>query len=524
MQTSENSRPQHSSPLEMNIDKLPLPVLYELLSFFNVGERRALEKMFDHWDPVLKSINEHTTSLCVYSDYSSYPFQKRWSFINQLIGYHNAIPMDSFHLLLERNSNLVRLKNVRRLCLTGGQYLPSNFSLSKFASLQHLELEGISNGGYLRKELPNLRILVVRNCSTYKMSPINTPSLEVLIYYPAAPALHRVSFVAPVELRYLECESYPLRCENVRLARLETLVCKRVENHLQNIALNELPALKQLQVCECANDTLVRNLKLQQFELNRRDLNLVFLNLFNLTLTDPLSCYPINCYFIRAEHMRSRLGELSKSNLNVPHRLYVYYTGFSEQFDGAQMRALLKRFTNVYQVEVFDKVEPTDLVEFLRHCGQFKVLELYYTSLGEVFFDQLQQFSSLAHLKIKEHSGWRISSYEFLKSLPDLRTIFVYYDGLTVEIDHIIAFLEAAFKHCKNLKQFAFGREYFNCLINKWPHMSVFYLTFRPQGKIDLPPSYPLNQFGQLIADLTAKGEELSKKMRIPIRIIKPQQ
>ena len=62
----------------MDIDRLPVPALYVLFSFFIVSERKVLLGTYPECDSVLQITNKHTTSLWVYSNYSKYPYQKRF--------------------------------------------------------------------------------------------------------------------------------------------------------------------------------------------------------------------------------------------------------------------------------------------------------------------------------------------------------------------------------------------------------------------------------------------------------------
>lgn len=504
----------------MDISRLAAPVLYELFQFFNINERAALEETHANWDRVLEFINEMTTSLCFYS--GNYSFGKRWtngSSTGRLIGYQNSFDIQNMALLLKQ-PNRICFENIQRLCLIGSDSIRAlGEHFKRFTSLQHLEIDQSSSFGSLfDHELPVLKVLAVKNFSFARYCRINAPSLQALVWYPITSTnITFASFDPPVQLRHLECSSYPPRCDHIQLDRLETLTCERIEG---SISLDELPALQQLQVGESVDGALVKRLQTERFQLGRNNsLNLVFLDLYPSTFINPLSYYPINCYFLRAEHIQKKLDVLSKSSLSIPHRLSLYYNGFQEQFgddqDG-QMQALLKKLTNVHKVEVFDKQDPNRVIKFLHRCGAFKMLDLYYCAFDNSFYDQLERFKSITHLKIKEQTDWQIHSYDFLKGFSDLRSIFVHYDGLAFDIDHIFAFLRAAFKHCSHLKQFAFGRKYFRCTIKRQIHPGSFYLCIMPATEIDLPAHYA--NLDRLLADLSAEKQELKRSVLIPLR------
>ena len=498
----------------MNLDQLPTPVLYELLRFFNIGERMELYNAFVQWDYVIEFLYYNTTSLCIYPNNMGFPFEKRWSFTNKMIGYQNSIEISDFRQM----PNIVHLKDVRRLCLVGPESIwVLKEVLMQFTSLEHLETDFISSFHCLnKKELPKLKILALRNFSSNKPCNISAPLLEVLIWYPTVWFQSRtdslISFINPVELKYLQCNSYPPRCGNVRFDRLQTLICERLD---EPISLYELPALKQLQICQSVDSALVRNLETQRFQLGNC-LNMNFLNLYHFLSIDQLGYHLTSCYFLRAEQARKMLNELFKSDLTIPHQLCLYYTGFSKQFNDGQTQALLKRLTNVYKVEVFDRTNADHLIAFLRQCGAFKMLDLYYTAFDERFYDQLSQFKSISYLKIKEQLGWHINTYDFLKGFTDLRTIYMHWDGLAFKIEQIFAFLEAAFKHCANLQQFVFGRKYFKCVIRKSTCRDCFCMSGGPFAALGLSRYY--SNIDSLLSDLSTVKQKLSVDVLIPIQ------
>lgn len=519
----------------MDINKLPKLVINNLLNYFNINERSVLAEVgFENgWEQQIEHLDETTNSVCIYTD-SKFPYGKRWLVSNKLIGYSNSFQVQA-KFDQTKISNSISCEKIKKLCVLSAEYrwiLNQNF-LSNFDQLEHLELDSILlTKRMFEIDLPKLRSLSINNLLFCKLE-LNTPNLQVLILNLAKRSviddnLHRfnrrhldrrdlvdnfnqIEFTSSTELQHLQCAIYPPEIENLTINKLKSINCGRLDES-QEIMLENLPALQLFQIAEKISSSIKENLQTQKLQLNRTDLNLVYLDFKKYSFKQSLNDF---YYFINGKNV---INNLSQSNIMIPYKVCLYYNGFAELFDKNsknQLISLLNKMTNIFKVEVFKVTDQQNLLDFLHLCGQFRILELYYSSVDQKFYDQLAFFKSINHLKIKE-THWTIQNYDFLSQLIELKSLYVYYDALTFDIEHIFEFIQHAFENCANLKQFKFGRKFFKVNIKKRDKKS-FQLRIPYSQSFEGYFDYKVG-LDQLVDQLESLKDKLKESILIPIK------
>lgn len=507
----------------MNINELPTLVLNHLFQYLNVNQRSVARQVCRQWAYEIDLIDRHCNCLFIHPKRLNYSFGKRWSYSNELIGHKHSLEQtnESDFTDFQFNFNCDRFKKIRKLNVSfpvRSHQISIEF-INKFDQLEQLEI----NCAYLvsrriRPEfelnLPKLQILSLKDID-YRTLVVDSPLLTSLVWYPcnrknAYADEQSLRFVQPVYIEHLECEEWPIKQlsadSNLNFDRLETLICLRMKS--VDSALLQLP-IKQLQIAICS-ESVIDGLQVLKYDTKRFDLNMLFLNFQRYRSVEPddESRY-LTYFFINGKHLDDRLIELSRTTY-IPYRVSLYYNGLAERFKtNAKCREFLTKLTKLYKVEVFNQNQnQRDLIEFLRHCQYFQHLELYNTSFDETFFEQLAQFKSINFLEIKEDTFWFIKDYAFMGKLVNLKILSVYYDGLSIDYQHILDFVEQAFTNSTSLGRFIFGNDFLKVRIYR---STVGYLLrVFSNDHVEIPITYDHLNIDQLMSTLKQIKDEFS--------------
>ena len=400
-----------------NFSNLPTLFLIELFKYINFKERLKISRVCRNWREVVFSLNPVT--LFCYFDF--YPKNLRWSYANKVIGYENSLEVCNLNFL-QHKLTINFFQAIKKLIIFNidfGREGIENFEkhIQHFKSLEQLELNGFNFKKKSTFDFPKLRILVLKdvciNNSNYTID-LAAPNLEVFVCWKL---ICNVRFLeSPAKLKYLECVNcnydFKFNCE---FSNLEHLNFFDTTGSIRDDFLSDLPNLKKIVLYNNFSRTDLEQFKRRREAYAMDDLEILFLG-FEDVYVKPTIGYNFS-HMLQRSNIIDLIENYSKlSNSIVSWPVYVDFSELISQFNEALPNSFFKKFTNIKTLHVGKLKDQLALVEFIRNCGYVEHLRIFYSSLDQRFYDQLNLLS-ISILEITDEKTGKIENFNFISKL-----------------------------------------------------------------------------------------------------------